>query len=826
MAGRLAPSETPAPINPWVPVFELLTAYELASLYFSGAKDFQELMRKHVTRFTLFYNAHRRIAWPKNFLPLFPALQHVVIGGHDEHSYPRVPDIDVRLLPTGLITLELHIANGLLSVLDPSKMEELAQKRIHLLPFKTLYPNLQKLEWKSLLNDTDAALKMLSFKSLPHQASLRSLKVSLTAFSVLDFDKFPTTLEELSIDTSNWVVNTSENPTQLPPHLTRLELYHVSTYLKLDAWPQNLTHLHLDFDSESWVLPYSIDRVLRESPKLPSGLKSFYLNAPMYHLSVNLCEMIPEGIRDLRLYGYSTNGEGEPEKSFAKKIPTLQNLVTLHFCLSQPGFKSDTPFVRELPPSLIDFVVTTGPNARQPWEVAEMPKSLRTLSSMPSTTFGLQHRQKPRGHIDLSCYPREALHSFPNSLLELQDSIVGYQSFPKTLTRLSLQTYSNDGIPTKFDLRAVRLPPNITDLTLGLDNAFDILKLCEGLPLVSLNVDFGTDKLYEHEIPKGFDRDAATSFEFSAFPRLKTLHFNPRFLVPPLRGPWLQRLPASLTELSLVPARMQWQNDIPPPYYLESWIIFRNLPRSLQKFTACVSDLHFQEVFSMLPDGLTELYLCGKLEAGAFGIVELAQSMQNLSFYEPIELDYLPLSLTKLMMPERSLEAKTYHSFFASRPQLSLTVTWVPGLANPPDVMPTAYVPPPTLDRMRVGFRDRGIVLDNLELSLQYQQTLPGEGTFPWADVAVRAPPTNVRDVEASLRHEATMKLAKGETAEGIHIWLYSKREKLKKAQEKQGSKEGSKESKKEGSKEEPKESKKKKEGKKDKEKAENCVVS
>lgn len=761
-------------------IFDRLSAYELAFLYFCGTKSLQEQLCKHVSVFDLHYDAHRRIAWPRSFLPLFPALKHVIIGGHDDESHPRVPDIDIRTLPSTLLSLELHIGNGLLSLADPSKLA-IENEQFHLLPLETMFPLLQRLECKSLLCDPQANWMLITYESLP-QTSLRSLKLTLTGFALEDFPKLPATLEELSIDASFWLTILSSPATQLPPQLKRLELFHVSTGLKVQQWPRGLAHLHLNFDSKIWGHRNDCITSVFGTTALPQSLRTFYLNAPVFWLGPAFFELLPSELQDLRLYSDLIQYPPALDqltsacKALETKLASLEELLTLHLCVVQLCSLPYTLLIDIMPPKLQEFVVTSAPTARQAWDVEKMPRSLRTLCSYPEISDSVCYSRQARQSLNPSHYLPNVLKSFPNSLLELEDSILNYKTFPSTLTRLSLQSYSRTPIPSDFDFAtACAQIPNVQSLSICMDDAFIILNHCKTLSLVSLFIDMNVGKLSTSDSPSGFDRDLSTDFDYHCFPRLATLHINPRFIHATSRSEWLTRLPPSIIELSLVPNRVKWTLDTPFPYFLESWIIFPALPRGLLRFHACISDIHYREVFGMLPDGLTELYLYGYAKTGNFGQAELMCASVNPFTYDTLDYSCLPLSLTKMILPRSTIDIQPFYDLSVARPQLSVAATWAHTWHSSPLAMPPVYAPAPDILKL-ASYGQCGAVSESLSASIRHQQAFHGQ--FSCADNATRPPPSKLAESEMKLVQKATFKVSNGDlTVDEAQRWLYAQRQ-------------------------------------------------
>lgn len=640
-------------------VFQHLSAYELAFLYLTGDPFMRHHLKTRVTRFELTFNPYRRVSWPSHFLGLFPKLLYVSIGNPSDVHGPFVPNMDLRVLPRGIRHLGLHVGNAMISFLScstPLSYESLNQR----------FPELESLHWNNTLSWTRSidsiGIDETFITTLP--VNLRALTMSLLPPMRNWIQNLPPHLEELRILACT---GSQKHHWTLPSKLRRLELSYLDTGLRT-TWPLELEHLRLEYRVQ-----YRSMNELLPLP-LPENLKSFHLLGLGLVIPSAFLAKLPQSLRSIKLYCQRIQDDSMPTD--ASLPPSLE---VLHFCSIGESLYSQDVLFGLLPATMREFVVTTAYSASR----MKSPKNtdLSVLRSNPLPVPGWYSFQ-PDSSLTTASLGRES--RFPDCMVDMQTSINFFDFLPPTLTRLSLQSYVSS--PTnRGHVIPSGLLPNVTDLTLHTEMAFDVLSVYAGaLPLKSLSIGyyyhaFVSDSAYEKScITK------ATRFDLRCFRSLSKLDVDLRWIDPKQRTAWLDRLPISLTDLSLVPYESRAEETSPGHVYTEAWMTFPRLPRSLTRFAGCLTDLHCHGVFGYLPPSLTELYMFGASVIGALATGSPNRPHLNTSaqvYIEPHELAFLPTSIKHLMLPQRSMDKfkgtqqafeMELERFFASRPQLAL----------------------------------------------------------------------------------------------------------------------------------------------------------
>lgn len=587
-------------------VFKYISAYDLAFLYFSGDSTLRSRLSKQTQHFSLSYSPYRRIAWPRNFLPLLPALKHFSIGGSTENWYPLVPDIDIRLLPADLISLDLSIANGFLTVVEAD-----TKARTHtLMDFNTRFPHLKHLSWHNQTFDWDDWVPLHrtsgDFTSRLAHPHLRSLSMSVLSFSFEQSSLLPETLEELSITAMTWKIDhgklNQDFKFHLPPQLKRLELRNLAIGLGVAKW-SDLKYLLLDFNS-AWMYHDGLASTILSSGCLPTSLESFVLYCPQHAIDSRFVAKLPPDLTELRIYARSVAIDSfGSANGFEKSLP-IEKLRILHFCVAVRNTDSDladSMFFDRMPPKLVEFVVTAERFPHKPKDMQNMPIRLASRRSNPAI---ITSPYPPSGsfesHLKAIGYPLAQLE-YPNSLMDLEESIFNFKSFPKSLTRLSILSHSISPFRRSEDYSSLATYiPNVIDLSLCLDAAFEILRYCAALPLIALQLDVYPGKTGYDPNGNAIDLDLSGKFDLRCFKKLERLCIHPRFIGSQYTLDWLKRLPTTLKDLSFVPYRSTW-SDAHLMLQMESWIVFPRVPRGLTRLTGVFSDLHIHNVFGLLP---------------------------------------------------------------------------------------------------------------------------------------------------------------------------------------------------------------------------------
>lgn len=758
-------------------VFEHVSAYDLAFLYFSGDSKLRRRISKLATHFHLSYSPYRRIAWPRNFLPLLPALKYFSIGGSSDGWYPFVPDIDIRMLPTDLISLHLRISNGLFSLVEGDLTKPVDVWSLHIRDLRKSFPHLQHLSWENQANDFEQPQPLAREPALTHLATpnLRSLHISVLCFPFSISKDLPDTLENLSISAMSWKPSANERDTtdskfRLPKGLNRLTLKNLGLALDMLAWPSSLKHLFLDFNS-SWMYHDCMASTLLGERALPSSLESLVMYAPYHSINSAFVGKLPQSLTELRLYlrkvAFETFG---PTNTFVARLP-MTELRILHLCMaltSMDDSLADSLFFDEMPPNLVEFIVTAGKFPHKHEEMQNMPLRLASRRSSPAI---ITSPYPPSGtfqsHLKTLGYSLSQLE-YPNSLMDLEESIFNFQSFPQTLTRLSILSHAIAPFRRDVDYSSIATYiPNVVDLSLCLDPAFEILRYCSGLPLVALALDVYPGRIRDERNSNGIDIDLAGTFDLRCFRKLERLCIHPRFIGAQYTRKWLKRLPPTLKDLSFVPYRSTW-TDASILLQMESWIVFPRLPRSLTRFTGVISDLHIHNIFALLPDSLTELYLLGPVSIyGQFGTSPLQVQANDSA---PItSLNSLPLSLHTVCLPSNSL--RTIQSKLNLRPQLSNIFLFSDHTRNDPmQPMPPGYSAPPTLSEVKgIDPRQIDFICSSVRLSLVHHQDLaPDSPKYVCMDTAERAPADELTAKQIKLMAKGVKMIRDGKSVEEV----------------------------------------------------------
>lgn len=671
-------------------VFRYLDAYDIAFLYFSGDALLRRALTTRVQAFRMPLNPYRRVVWPRNFLPLFPRLIHFSIGDLADPHGPLVPDVDLRVLPSTLRHLGLHIGNAILALIErvPSRPGS-ESIELTFLKIKAIFPDLEELHWNNTLHPARRPTVFRNPPILSNLPPLRSLTMALLPMPYRNtLGSLPSTLQELRILTCGRNQVFEKNRWVFPPDLRRLELFSLELPVFTLSWPSQLEYLRLEFRMTAAQLSDLV------TLPLPETLSYFRIYAPELILTEALLIAMPSSLTILKLYLLQLD-HATVKPSIAHLLPP--NLQVLHLCSKlSPSSPHDLMF-KDLPQTLREFVVTTSQTA--PKIKSPIPSNLAVLRSNPPHLFGW-NTFAPDNYRPLEV--PEIGNRFPMSLLDVESSVKHLESLPPTLTRLSLQSYPKSPIKRNFNGLSSLLP-NLTDLTLCTEYSFQILEQITSLPISRLAITF-----YYHSFVGAAEYEAecikkATRFDLNRFPALRTLEMDLRFIDPKERTSWLDRLPPKLTDLSLIPYESVAEIISPGHVYTEAWVTFPRLPRTLTRFVGCLSDLHCHGVFGYLPDTLTELYIYGFSVQGALATGSPARPQYSNSstvFIDPMQLFFLPKSLKHIMLPQNSMDravlehetptiSSTILQFYASRPQIALF-----GFFSPSHVVDTRYASP------------------------------------------------------------------------------------------------------------------------------------
>lgn len=750
-------------------VFSKLSAYDLAFLYFSGNRALQKRICSLATCFDLRYDPYRRLSWPYHFLRLLPALKHVRILGCADNHLPIVSNSDIRALPSGLLTLELGIANGMISLLQPASPTYEVDLDLQMLDVSTLFPNLVELRWRNTLSGYWSHHKVRMSLNI---ATLRILTMSPITFSSDMLTSLPSTLEELCIISDHW---RSNGVWLFPRSLQILQLSSVSIPITSVTWPPALHKLSIVMDNPQ-CSSCDISQFL-ETESFPPTLNCLSVFAPAMWLTPPLLAHITDSIEDLRLYF-----AGIMPQTFVPPHPPLQdiiskpNLRTFHlcFCTEDGQLPSQSIYFADSSPNLVDFVVSTGQTANISIKLANMPLHLTSLRSKPLHEPGtlppfLRFQALPSSH-----HPGKI---FPNSLLDLEDTLANFRDFPPTLTRLHLQSYFKSPLPEHLDYSTLGdYIPNVCDLTLVTDDAFKIVSCCATLPLISLSIGLYPGKRKIDAESSGFDAKFAADFDLNCFPNLQHLSIDIRAIGASSRQKWFENLPQTLKELSLASIKDLWPIQC-PGVFVESWIVFPRLPRSLARFTAFVSDLDIHNVFAMLPNTLTELYLLGSMSVrGVYGVGESQTSFlpAECVTINPVSLYSLPIHLHSVMLPHGSISKVVGIDFFECRPQLASFFYYEARRSDPWNSMPPLYRPPPHPSLLSGPTSPTYLHFNFLSTVVSWQQSVFPEtdGTISRKimDKAVRSSLSHLSESEIRVMEKAS-KIALKKSIQEAHLY-------------------------------------------------------
>ena len=789
-------------------VLNLISAYDLAFLYFSGDSSLRSTIVKRAQVFNLRYDPYRRISWPGNFIRLLSDLQHFHIGGHEDHLEPFVANADIRALPSSLLTLELRIANGLLSMLEPCSSSaassssalsaipslsstppqlptdqtpvfinieaptsyESSQNVFSLCNLPKLFPNLRELHWRHTMFDAETYFNITQWNSCLNFSSLRSLTISPTQI-ISDLTFLPTSVLELRLYlgfTTVWERSAIED-LKFPSQLLRLEFLELGTGLRRLFWPSGLEHLRIEFRAYSRVLIQPLNQVIRECGPYPSSLKSLFIFAPLSSLSTNDLATLPSNLEELHLY---------LDKAHIPSIPTDwlgPKLRILELAICNPSYQgslNNSEFLSSIPSSCCYLSLNLDKDPLNIFQAAPEPQNLISFRSSPSydpvVCPGMKYFPIQILPPLSSSSPQSALFS----LMDLEACFQNFASFPPTLTRLTLHQSTDaphfDALDTK-DLASYI--PNVTDLTLCSDDAFQILENCTSLPLISLQLSHSKGA---SQVAKPHD---ITLNQLDCFPRLERLAVSMRLIPRQSLEPWLTGLPSTLTDLFLAPI-----SDLFLPCadeeVVESWIVFPLLPRSLKIFGGFISDLNVYNIFALLPPLLTELYLPGLALMQSTNPPKF-RSDDEPTFLNPDYLESLPLHLHTLVLPSSCFSPRPNRTmrpsidFFASRPQLSL---FCPNIHHSlSTVKSTIAIPVLASPRYIFSFDNP---YSNLELAIKMQYSLGSERDHPEAsrsfDSATREAATRRTKHEIKAHRQASEIVTK-DSYRAAHTFLKAK---------------------------------------------------
>lgn len=771
----------------WEIVFRYLDAYDVAFLYFSGDLHLRRALTSRVQVLRLPFNPYRRVSWPRNFFPLFPRLNHFAIGDPSDPHGPMVPEVDLRVLPSTLKHLGLHIGNATLALIErvPSRPGS-DSIELTFLNIKALFPQLEELHWNNTLHTTRKPTVFRNPPILSNLPPLLSLTMSLLPMPYrTTLGTLPPTLQELRILTCGRNQVFEKSHWAFPPELRRLELFSLELPVFTRTWPSQLEYLRLEFR-----IPASQFSELVTLP-LPETLRYFRIYAPELVLSEATLVAIPSNITTLKLHLREFD-HATIKPSIAHFLP--RNLQVLHLCSKLSPSSGHDQMFKELPSTLREFIVTTSQTA--PKVKSPIPPTLAVLRSNPPNVVGW-HTFPPEDSSPLAL--SSTTQKFPMSLLDMEDSVKNLESLPPTLTRLSLQSYPKSPVRRNFTGIAALLP-NLTDLTLCTEYSFRILEQITSLPLSRLAITY-----YYHSFVGATEYEAecikkATSFDLNCFVSLRTLEMDLRFIDPKERTSWLDRLPPRLTDLSLIPYESRAEVVSPGHVYTEAWVTFPRLPRSLTRFAGCLSDLHSYGVFGYLPNSLTELYIFGFSVQGALATGSPARPQYSPSstvFIDPTQLFFLPTSLKHVMLPQSSMDRTTLahevesfratmQQFYASRPQLSLFGFFFPShVVDSRYLSPHALVLPSSVHTLFYQVAPHIPVFHSLQAHLppdvsvsrgmksnltQQDETV----TFRRGDYAVRRPLDDRAAQELRYRWKAS-KIAKSKSLSSGYSYLHGK---------------------------------------------------
>lgn len=277
-------------------ISSLISAYDLARLFFCGNGAVIRLIRAGATHLDCSLTSYGRNRWP-NFFNEITHLRALTIGHKSENPDFRGPFLPnaIFLAPlTHLRSLKLYFANAFLSLFRPvSQLDFTEYRSPKPIDFATLLPSLQ------LLHATNAySSQMHRFKSrrlFKALGALPLIELFLEPFSVSasDFSLLPQTLETLKIKPFE-MLDDVEDPVEWPPGLQTLTLKRLSKpLLYVGNLPKTLRSLsiHALYGDAGACLE-----------RLPSRLRRLTMKSQVFNFDSQEYALLPKKLDYLKLH--------------------------------------------------------------------------------------------------------------------------------------------------------------------------------------------------------------------------------------------------------------------------------------------------------------------------------------------------------------------------------------------------------------------------------------------------------------------------------------------------------------------------------------------
>ena len=695
-------------------IFLLLDARDLGLFTLIGCKSLNRRIFKDIREINIAHNPEKQLSWPSLFLRSFSKLNSLVVGDCDQEHGVYMPGLDLSHLPDTLTRLELHLANGFLSLLsfDSPTLEHFCHSAT-LLPLHSMFPHLQHLHFKN-----NYSLGKFEFRNLPICASLsslplRTLTLSPLSISINELFELPSCLEELTVIPDTWKVEPPANvapsstgtatpssssqslhdssssstraklcekSSSLPPNLTKLDLRNLS-FFKFDFLPlcEQLRDLRLSWDDTKVIHRAGAKFDLAS---LPRHLLTFHLRFTSMEVSYASLALLPTTLTDLRLYVFGEapltsrvwNWTAFPRSLRILHLFTLSNPPLMESFNDFPSGLADLatniciPLSRPLAWHTNDIDLLTLPNEAD--RLNELPASLvRLLRSPPTTELSPLDFDHPQV-LEFEASVGEPIVLYADRLshcrrIQLLNHKVDRprRALREMLSQLPLESFGGSAVNLHYTLhQLIQLSTNA-----GTDS--EKSSSCSGethprLPSNLKEIDF-------HQYRDGWDiPDLSLLKDENRFPHLKSMSFPSHWCCS-----LLACLPQHLTYLDIVSRPMNYSllSTVPvDTFCFRALDLFPMLPRSLivARLYACFMDTG--NVFALLPPKLQDLF-----------IQDIPLPDKIMKHHSPLipidQLLHLPRTLTRLTLPAAtdygllitsSKDIQLLHSFFNERPQM------------------------------------------------------------------------------------------------------------------------------------------------------------
>lgn len=714
-------------------LFFYIDARDIFKFVLQGCKSLNARIFTHVKQLRVDWNPAKRDYWHGHFIRSFSRLHTFTIGDPSSCDGPYFPGIDIRDLPKSLTRLELHIANGFLSLLttastDPQEFCKTAKP----LDLARMFPNLQHLHFKNNYS-FNQKLPNVDLPSVLASLPLRTLTIS--PIRLHDLYRLPRTLTEITAipnradsydgdpprvnpnevwapehpdsDKADATLNASSSEhlpakRQLPPNLTKLELLQLnqrwsSNILK---FPRSLKHLRVEFDDITCMqlTEYTFNMKL-----LPPNLESFNLRCISARIVADDFMHLPHSLTDFRICVLRTlPRNNESMWSLLPRQLKVAHLFTLMI--------SEVNTVSTIPPSLVDLGTSEHSLRYRDQTTNVIPPTLARITYRPPrfdlpssvlnrSSFELESQQPPLNPLEASRpifreQPLLEMSHLVSDPLPYADLLTECSSWTMTgtspsedrpssalislLQTLPLKHFRGTGQALLSTLHQLWSPPNTPEMPSSSATQES------GFPGANDIVSRRSCLLEEIELYNTRDTSITPDMSFlkdeNRFPNLTKLCFASAW-----NTHLLACLPSTLTHLDIVSepiVRYAYFNEADQdPLKWHALDLFPLLPRSLRyaRLYACM--MQSGNVFALLPPKLETLIIHGMEMANEF----LPKKVRP---HVPVDqLFHLPPSITRLTLPSfgnpsglliTSIEElKLLQQFFSLRPQLIQFQMWL-----------------------------------------------------------------------------------------------------------------------------------------------------